>query len=116
MQYSAAPPVATSLAGEAILYVVCPLLVAGIIGIVTFMNRLAHRVSQVEDDQRAVMRELNPDGKPSMRDMLGDVRAKQGELTSAGALVAEQLRATRELMDDRYHRDRQERPAGWPVG
>lgn len=112
----AATPVATSIAGEAILYVVCPLLVAGIIGIVTFMSRLAHRVTDVEADQRAVMAELNPDGKPSMRDMLGDVRAKQGDLTASAGILAEQLRGTRELMDDRYNRDRAERRQARPVG
>lgn len=72
---SGGPPGAwTAAADAAVIYVLCPLLVALIIATVTWLVHLSKRLSRAETGLALLIREVTPPGEPSLRSMVADAR------------------------------------------
>lgn len=96
------PPVATSLAGILVIYVLCPLVVAAIIGGIAAVTALRSRVSLHGAALAELLKEVNPPTKPSLRELLGDIRAKQGDMAGDIRVATERMDGAEKLADERW--------------
>lgn len=87
----AASPVATTFAGQLIVYVVFPLVVAGTLAGGTLALWVIKKILTHDTALTLLVTEVNPPERPSLRDLLGDVRAKQGEMATDAAVAKQRL-------------------------
>ena len=71
---SLASPTATTLAGQLIVYVVCPLLVALVIGLVTYLLKMSTKLNDHGTALALILSQVNPPNAPTLRDAVEKVR------------------------------------------
>lgn len=98
----ASAPVSTSLAGDVVLSVVAPLMVATIIGSVTWARAHGRRVNDLSQAMALVLNELSPVDRPSLRDLLGKNADKLAQLATQQALAAQRQTFYEKTADDRW--------------
>lgn len=67
-----------SLAGDIVVYGVFPLLVAAVIAIGTLLMSISRRLSTHDTALALLVSEVTPPNKPNLRELISDVRHKQG--------------------------------------
>lgn len=81
----ATTPLAASIAGDLIVYLVCPLLVLAIAGVVAWSIRINRRLNTQDSALALIVAQVLPQGQPSLRDIVNthavDLARIQGQLT-----------------------------------
>lgn len=88
MRY-AGPQLAATIAGDLIVYVICPLLVLGILGFVGWSIRVNRRLNTQDAALGLIVQQVLPEGQPSLRDIVNhhavELARVQGQLVGNGA-------------------------------
>lgn len=98
----ASPPVADTWAGIITVYFVSPILLAVVGGMVAWARRHSSRVGTIEQSLAVLLQEVNPPKSPSLRELLSDIRAKQGEITGDLRVAAQKQEGYETLADERW--------------
>lgn len=83
----AASQLPATLAGDLIVYFICPLLVISVVGFISAARGLARRMVLVEQGLAILIQEVMPPGQPSLRAIVNthasELARVQGQLTPA---------------------------------
>lgn len=69
-------PLYKTIAGGLLVYIICPLLVIGAVGIVTWAIKVNRRLTTQDQALALIISQVSPPGQPTLRDMVITLNAR----------------------------------------